>query len=208
MDTFDFAAGAALLPAAIAARGAAENDAWLHATLPPLLHARGYLTGAELSRVMAWKLKSGKWRPGLQGYVDALADADVRAASAAAFKALPAKGGAGLAAALKALCVLKGVGPATASAVLAVYQPTRCAFMSDESLLFTLGVKEYKDKAALELAEACAKQAQALGGAWTANQVQRAIWAAEVVRKQKPAPAPAPAPAASSKGKRKREADS
>ena len=68
-----------------------SDDAWYRLELPRVLQAREpgvFMTQAELSRVMRWKLNKGKFRPGLQKYVDALDDAAVRAATASAFKIL------------------------------------------------------------------------------------------------------------------------
>lgn len=98
--------------------------------LPNLLHQRRpdpYITTAELSTLMEWKLARGKWRPRLLSFVSSLDDAVVRDASRKAFAALP-----DVSKAVSELTVLKGVGPATASAVLAAYAPDVAPFMSDE----------------------------------------------------------------------------
>lgn len=98
--------------------------------LPDLLrqrHPDPYITSAELSTLMEWKLSRGKWRPRLLSFVSSLDDAVVRDASRKAFAALP-----DVPTAVSHLTTLKGVGPATASAVLAAYAPDVAPFMSDE----------------------------------------------------------------------------
>ena len=182
-DEARWLASEASYPAALSTRPLNKGDAaWIDTELPALLLSRApraYLTQPELSRVMRWKLRFGKMRP-LQKLVDALPEAAVRAASSAAFAALPAAGGGGgLAAALAALHKpLKGVGPATASAVLAAWAPAQVAFMSDEALEVVVGSRGYTDAECVALSAACAAKAEALGVGWTAQRVQRALWAA------------------------------
>jgi hypothetical protein len=187
MEGIDFSSPLeSLIDSAASARGTNEDDAWLHTVLPAALLGRTppHLTQSELSRVMRWKLKSGKMRPNLQKFIDSLGAADVQRCSQAAFAALPLKGGEGLKAALRHLCELKGVGPATASLVLSLYQPTRCAFMSDEALLLLLGEKKYTERECVQLTELCAARARELGPPWTAQRVQRCIWASQVIKRQ------------------------
>ena len=193
MNTVDFPAAQALIPAAVAERGTQVDDAWLHTALPAVLAARtpSYLTHAELVRVMEWKLKTGKFRPGLLAKVTSNKEDAVQRCSKAAFQALQGPAGpATLRAALTALTELVGVGPATASAVLCIFKPTHCAFMSDQSLDGLLGSRNYTAKECLDLAALCRAKAKELGGAWTAQSVQRAFWASRV------APAAAAAAAA------------
>jgi hypothetical protein len=177
-------------------------DHWLHILLPLQIRARSppSITGAELSKIMTWKLLKGKFRPGLQKYVDALAPASVKAASIISFAALHS---GHLRDAIEALTVLKGVGPATATAVLAVISPQTCAFMNDQALEIVLKSRKYTLTEALELTKACANQAKILnkeitkaekerksdegfplqGGLWTANAVALALWADASVTK-------------------------
>jgi len=181
----DFSTDPTTLQEALQLKGTGVEDAWCHTTLPSLLHGRSpaYLTQPELSRVMSWKLRTGKNRPGLQKYVDALTDKEVRAASEAAFACLPVKGAGSLKDALTQLSKLKGVGPATASAVLSFWCPEKAAFMSDESLEGIVGSRKYTLQEGLALTTSCAKKAKELGGTWTAGSVQRAVWASAIVAK-------------------------
>ncbi|KAJ0087582.1 hypothetical protein Patl1_08776 [Pistacia atlantica] len=96
-------------------------DEFYRNQLPSLIHQRNpnpYITTAELSKLMKWKLTRGKWRPRLLHFVSSLDESSVQSASRKAFESLP-----DLTKAVSELTVLKGVGPATASAVLAAYAP-------------------------------------------------------------------------------------
>lgn len=117
--------------------GLVELDEWYSSTLPAAIAARKpmYITQAELSRVMKWKLTREKFRPRLQQFVDALEDADVQRASTLAFRHC----GAGrVRQAVAALTVLKGIGPATASAVLSAGCPS-VPFLSELPSKLVLG---------------------------------------------------------------------
>ena len=133
---------------------------------------------------MAWNLLMGKSRPGLQAYVDALDPAAVVAATGDAFSKLLT---VGLSSAIAALSSpLKGVGPATATAALAIFDPTRCAYMSDFALLLYVGSRKYTITEGCALFAACAAKAEELSavstsGSWNANAVVLAIWSASRV---------------------------
>lgn len=146
--------------------------------LPNLLHQRRpdpYITTAELSTLMEWKLARGKWRPRLLSFVSSLDDAVVRDASRKAFAALP-----DVSKAVSELTVLKGVGPATASAVLAAYAPNVAPFMSDEAMVAVLGdSKNYSLKryvAFVEKIQAKAKELSSSSDMITPSDLERALW--------------------------------
>lgn len=105
------------------------------------------ITRVELSTIVSWKLKRGKFRPRLQTLADSNTEKAVKDASSRAFTYVE-KGD--LTKALKALEELSGIGPATASAVLSIVYPSRCAFMSDEALATVPALKgrvDYTNKA-------------------------------------------------------------
>jgi len=59
-------------------------DRWVAINLPSIIEKRGeeaHITKPELQRLMRWKLNKGKFRPGLQKYVDSLPADDVKNAS-------------------------------------------------------------------------------------------------------------------------------
>lgn len=133
---------------------------WTYCELPIAILARAppHLTQPELSKLMTFKLSIGKWRPGLQKYVDELSPEEVKAASLRAF----AFAGAGkVKESIEALTVLKGVGPATATLILSAYSP-QFPFMSDEALEEVVGSRQYTLGEALALTEACRAKAQQL----------------------------------------------
>ncbi|XP_059459530.1 uncharacterized protein LOC132189061 isoform X1 [Corylus avellana] len=150
--------------------------------LPPVLHQRNpnpYITTAELSKLMQWKLTRGKWRPRLLDFVSSLDEAAVNSASSKAFKSLP-----DVSKAVSELTVLKGVGPATASAVLAAYAPDLAPFMSDEAMEAALGnSKDYSLKQYLLLADKLQTKAKELSSecdSFSPSDVERALWSSAI----------------------------
>ncbi|KAG4211005.1 hypothetical protein ERO13_A02G079900v2 [Gossypium hirsutum] len=145
--------------------------------LPSLLRQRNpnpFITTAELSRLMQWKLTRGKWRPRLLDFVSSLDDSSVQSVSQKAFLSLP-----DISKAISELTVLKGVGAATASAVLAAYAPETAPFMSDEEL-------------------------SSMGDSFRPSDVERALWSSAVgVKLQSSQTAPDKKIKGSNKRKRK-----
>ncbi|KAL5777542.1 hypothetical protein ACOSP7_010468 [Xanthoceras sorbifolium] len=177
--------------------------------LPSLLRQRNpnpYVTTAELSKLMQWKLTRGKWRPRLLDFVSSLDESLVKSASERAFQALP-----DLNKAVSELTVLKGVGPATASAVLAAYAPDVAPFMSDEAMEAALGnSKDYSLKQYLLFAnklQAKAKELISEGETVTPSDVERALWSSAIRAKlsaKQSDPGPEIKTSKTSKSKRKR----
>ncbi|XP_050251963.1 uncharacterized protein LOC126698636 [Quercus robur] len=154
--------------------------------LPPILRNRNpnpYITTAELSKLMQWKLTRGKWRPRLLDFVSSLDEAVVKSASEKAFQSLP-----DVSKAVSELTVLKGVGPATASAVLAAYAPDVAPFMSDEAMVAALGnSKDYSLKQYLLFANKLQTKAKELSSeneTFTPSDVERALWSSAMETKQ------------------------
>jgi len=150
--------------------------------LPPVLHQRNpnpYITTAELSKLMQWKLTRGKWRPRLLDFVSSLDEAAVNSASSKAFQSLP-----DVSKAVSELTVLKGVGPATASAVLAAYAPDLAPFMSDEAMEAALGnSKDYSLKQYLLFADKLQTKAKELSSecdSFSPSDVERALWSSAI----------------------------
>jgi len=153
------------------------------------------MTPSELSKVMQWKLKKGTFRPGLLQKAESNNKATLRNAWLAAGMAIAAKEGEpdSIVIAIKILSKqLFGVGPATASALLAPRIPELCAFMSDEAIvackLFAKKVDiKYDVKTFGQFNQKMIEKAAILRDMtgkmpwgdqlWTAEDVQRALWA-------------------------------
>ncbi|PHH65718.1 hypothetical protein CDD82_1634 [Ophiocordyceps australis] len=93
------------------------------------------LTKSHVARLVDWKLRHGKYRPSLAALVASNSPSVMQSTISAALHTYRAALATPSARrdAIKALCVLRGVGPATASLLLAVHDPARVAFFSDEA---------------------------------------------------------------------------
>ncbi|KAJ8903593.1 hypothetical protein NDN08_004697 [Rhodosorus marinus] len=147
------------------------------------------ITRIELSKIVSWKLKRGKFRPRLQKLADSNTEKAVTDTSSRAFSYVK-KGD--LTKALKALEELSGIGPATASAVLSIVCPSRCAFMSDEALAAAPALNgrvDYTNKAFKLFQEDMISKSRQLEELsphkqkWTPVMVENAIWSS-ITRKQ------------------------
>jgi hypothetical protein len=157
-----------------------------------LLSKEKKLTKDDLVKMVEWKLLRGKWRPALLGYARAQTDAAVAAAAAKALTALgraSSPSDAQTRAALDALCALRGVGPATASIFLCAATGGHVPYMGDEALEACVGTRKYSAEELVALTQGLRKKARELTAAgqkirgereWTAEDVQRALHAAEL----------------------------
>lgn len=166
----------------------AELDRWFQTELPVSISGRDkpYLSKDDLVKLVDWKLTRGKWRPRLLDFAKQQAAGVVEQASEAAFAALQKGTDAGAKEALDTLAKLKGVGPATASAALAAASD-QVPFMSDEALETVVGGRNYTVKEFLLLHQRVKDKASALskasGRQWTAREVEKALWAADILAK-------------------------
>ncbi|RPA86205.1 hypothetical protein BJ508DRAFT_372972 [Ascobolus immersus RN42] len=113
-------------------------DIWFRTQLPKVVKARGnepYLLKSEVQKIVAYKLKRGKFRPSLLGFASRLDEEAVKATTKRAFKLIesPTPSKEEIAAGAKELSTLKGIGPATASYLLAAYRPSVVPVFSDEA---------------------------------------------------------------------------
>jgi hypothetical protein len=172
-------------PDVIAAQGdpkLTEVDAWYREELPALVRGRHpvSITLPELVRLTEWKMRRGVWRAHNLVLVKGNSEAEVVAASQAAFALAPDP-----VKPLRRLAELAGVGPATASAPLSAAFPDDYPFMDDlvaaqvpglEMTKFSL--KEYVPYAEALKAKAAALSTACAHRTWTAQDVGMALWAA------------------------------
>ncbi|KAF9118599.1 hypothetical protein BGW39_001020 [Mortierella sp. 14UC] len=189
-DPADWNAALALYPQAFKALVATKADqsiialdSWYQTEFPALLASRSpqYITHDEIVKLVAWKLKRGKYRPALAKMVAEHADTVVRRTSQEAFK-LVHQGD--LKAGITKMSELKGVGPATASAILCAGAPDKVPFMADESVDSVPGLGKIAYNLAYYLKFAAkvidkAAQLKTVGGADvdTPHLVELALWA-------------------------------
>jgi hypothetical protein len=96
-----------------------------------------YITKAELTSLMDWKLTHGTFRPALRGLVAQNDDHTVETVTRDGLALWP-----DVKASIKKLSELRGVGPATASLLLSVAYPEDAPFFSDE--LFCWAMADYE----------------------------------------------------------------
>jgi len=165
--------------AVIAAQGVPSlpaHDAWYQHELPTAIAARDtpHATHAELVRLTEWKMARGEWRARNLVLVRGNAAGDVLRITREAIALAPHPTQP-----IALIATLAGVGPATASAVLAVVVPQQYPFFDElvAAQVPTLGPVRWTLGFYARYAEALRERAAALGGAWTAAMVERALWA-------------------------------
>ncbi|XP_033102570.1 uncharacterized protein LOC117105517 [Anneissia japonica] len=167
-----------------------ELDKWYQEKLSHDIQGRKdrYLTHAELTKLMSWKLARGKFRPRLAELVQTNTPELVETSSKKAFQSLP-----DLKSALKHLVVLKAVGPATASAILAAGAPDQVAFMADESMLEIPGLAPLNYNAKqfdkyMQSIQECVERLnkQDPEKKWTPHTVELTLWTNYVANKLDP----------------------
>lgn len=165
--------------AAIEARASSrlpELDRWYRRELATAIEGRTprRVTLDELARVTEWKMKRGTFRARNLVLVRGNDDAEVGRASAEAIAAIPDPRRP-----IARLAELAGVGPATASAVLASVAPRLYPFFDEDvaKQIAGLGKVAFTVPYYLRYAEALRARARALGDAWSADDVARALWA-------------------------------
>jgi hypothetical protein len=153
-----------------------ELDAWYHGPLPAALERRTpvHLTADELVRLTEWKMARGVWRAPNLVLVRGNDAAQVEQVSAEAFAQVPHES-----APVATLATLAGVGPATASAAVAAFAPATYPFFDElvAAQVPSLGKVAWTLPYYRRYAAALRERASMLGDAWTAAQVERALWA-------------------------------
>ncbi|KAI8800195.1 hypothetical protein BJ742DRAFT_842504 [Cladochytrium replicatum] len=160
-----------------------------------------FITRNELILITRWKLKMGQFRPTLLKLVSSNLDAQVRTASAAAFRVLRSAFKSdsrtknveedlrAVKCALKEITELKGVGPATASAILSAYTPEYIPFMSDEAMLSIPALFSKQNPTRKDLAYTPKAFEKFVSEIWNLNRslpnlsakdIERALWASYI----------------------------
>ncbi|KAI8893455.1 hypothetical protein BC833DRAFT_569195 [Globomyces pollinis-pini] len=178
-----------------------ELDQWYQTQLPEILKQRKedeseiYLTKDELVRIVEWKLKRGKFRPGFLNRVNTNSESDIKNSTLLAFKELELLPSDKddckiICNAIKHVSSLFGIGFATATACVNREVP----FMSDESLRLTkpstLKVvsltytqKDFERLYKLLKEKSIELNDQSKDLFWTPGKCQDTIWAFEVNQK-------------------------
>jgi len=154
-------------------------DSWYREELPHAIASRAtpHVTREELVRLTEWKMARGVWRaPNLVLVRGNTPDAVVDTSAAACALALAPSPHS--TAPVKLLATLHGVGPATASAVVAAVAPAMYPFFDElvAAQVPTLGAVAWTLGYYARYALALRERAVALGNAWTAVMVERALW--------------------------------
>ncbi|RDW72987.1 hypothetical protein BP6252_06894 [Coleophoma cylindrospora] len=109
-----------------------ELDYFRYVEAPTAFSIKGAkLSLKDLQKLVDWKLRHGTFRPTLPKLVASNSEDSVNSITEEGFS-IYEKDHSELAAAVKKLSELKGIGPATASLLLAVYDPHKVIFFSDE----------------------------------------------------------------------------
>ncbi|KAF9308578.1 hypothetical protein BGZ91_007756 [Linnemannia elongata] len=194
-----------------------DLDKWYQTEFPAILASRSpcFINHDEIVKLVAWKLKRGKYRPALAKMVAEHADAVVRRTSREAFDIISKND---LKAAISKMSELKGVGPATASAILCAGAPDKVPFMADESVDSVPGLGKiaynlaYYLKFASKVIDKAAQLKKAGSKVDSPHLVELALWADMMTDKfNLPRPSSSssssstatPAPAAAAGNKRK-----
>eukprot|EP00884_Botryococcus_braunii_P019398 jgi/Botrbrau1/6141/Bobra.331_2s0034.1 len=174
-----------------------ELDQWFFDVLPGVIRERRVpsLEVSEVVRLVDWKLNRGKWRPRLLDFAKKLDEAEVQLATSRAFTLVPPDpqvipAPANVKEAIDTLSELKGIGPATATAILTAANPS-VPFLSDEAMAAAVGgKKEYTVKSCIAVLGLLRDKAKLLSQtseeAWTAKDVERAIYSAAIASKGQP----------------------
>ncbi len=158
----------------------AEHDRWYRDELPAAVAERAksggpvYVTLDELVRVTRWKMSRGAWRARNLVLVQANGPDEVERVTGDAAEQMPHPTRP-----VATVSALGGVGPATASAVLAALAPAVYPFFEDlvADQVPELGPVKYTLGYYARYAEQLRERAAALGAAWSATDVERALWA-------------------------------
>mmetsp|Transcript_4088 Transcript_4088/g.5352 ORF Transcript_4088/g.5352 Transcript_4088/m.5352 type:complete len:255 (-) Transcript_4088:99-863(-) len=135
-----------------------------------------FITSDDLEKIVEWKFKKGKARPGLWKYLKSNSPASVQSCSRASLAKADKDDVDG---SIAEMTKLKGVGAATASAILSFYKPELFVFMDDEVIeCLHKGPRAYTEKIYLALNAQCTELASKLGETWTPSRVGRALWTA------------------------------
>jgi len=135
-----------------------------------------FITTDDLEKIVEWKFKKGKARPGLWKYLKSNSSTSIQEYSRASFERADKNDVEG---SITEMTKPKGVGAATASAILSFYKPELFVFMDDEVIeCLHKGPRAYTQNIYLAINEKCKVLASKFGETWTPCKVGRALWTA------------------------------